>query len=100
MSPSNHGYSTITLQNSIHADIHNSVFENNTALMGGVINAKDQGHLTFTNCTFSKNKAVGVKGGAGGAIYAVKQVQLFLSSCKFEANFADDSGGVVRVLLM
>ena len=94
---SSHGYSAITLREGIYADIRNSVFESNSALMGGAVNAEHQCYLQITNCTFSRNKAMGLRG-SGGAIFLVRQVELFLSSCKFEANFADGSGGTVAGL--
>ena len=88
---SSQGFSAITLQDGIYADIRNSVVENNSALMGGLINAKHQCLINITNCTFSGNKALG----SGEIIYMAKQVELFLSSCWYEDNFSNHSGGAV-----
>ena len=43
------GYSSITLQDRIHADVHDTVFENNSALVGGAMIARDQCRVTLTN---------------------------------------------------
>ena len=51
------GYTAITLKTRIHADVINTVFRNNSALVGGVIIAENQCKSTLTNCTFSSNKA-------------------------------------------
>ena len=91
---SSHSYSTITLQDGIQADLFNSVLEGNSALRGETINAEDQCLLRITNCTFCRNKAVCLKG-RGGAIFISTQVQIFLSSCVFDNNFANHSGGAV-----
>ena len=52
------GYSSITLQDRIHADVHDIVFRNNSALVGGAIIARDQCRVTLINSTFSSNKAI------------------------------------------
>ena len=77
-----HGYSAITLPDRIHVVIPNSVFENNSALVGRAINAEDQIHLELTNCTFSRNKVKGWRGG-GGAIFVEQQTELFFYQVMF-----------------
>ena len=52
------GYSSITLQDEIHAVVHNTVFRNNSALVGGAVIAQDECRVTLTNCTVSSNKAI------------------------------------------
>ena len=51
-------YSSITLNYGIHADVNNTVFRNNSALVGGALFAENQCNITLTNCTFSSNKAI------------------------------------------
>ena len=51
-------YSTITLQDRIHAVVINSVFSDNSALVGGAMIALGKCQVTLTNCTFSSNKAI------------------------------------------
>ena len=52
------GYSAITLLHGINADVHNTVFNNNSALVGGFMLVVDQCQVTLKNCTFSSNKAI------------------------------------------
>ena len=52
------GYSTISLQDGIHAEVHDTVFRNNSALVGGAMFAQDECRVTLTNSTFSSNKAI------------------------------------------
>ena len=52
------GYSAISLQDGIHAEVHDTVFRNNLALVGGAIIAQDECRITLTNSTFSSNKAI------------------------------------------
>ena len=52
------GYSSITLQDRIHVDVHNTVFKNNSALVGGAMIAQDECQVTLKNCNFSSNKAI------------------------------------------
>ena len=52
------GYSAISLQDGIHAEVHDTVFSNNSALAGGAIIAQDECRITLTNSTFSSNKAI------------------------------------------
>ena len=52
------GYSSITLQDRIHADVHDTVFKNNSALDGGAMIAQDECRVTLKNCNFSSNKAI------------------------------------------
>ena len=54
---SSSGYSAITLIDAIHADVHDTVFKNNSALVGGAVIVENQCTTTLTNCTFSSNKA-------------------------------------------
>ena len=52
------GYSSITLQDGIHAGVHDTVFRNNSALVGGAMIAQDECRVTLKNCNFSSNKAI------------------------------------------
>ena len=52
------GYSAITLHNRIHVVVNGTVFNNNTAFIGGAMFAEDHCRVTLTNCTFSANKAI------------------------------------------
>ena len=52
------GYSAITLKDGIHAVLHDTVFGNNSAFIGGVVNAENKCLVTISNCTFSSNKAI------------------------------------------
>ena len=90
------GYSAITFRDGVQATMHSSVVENNSAFMGGAFNSQGGCNLKLTNCTFSKNKAI--TGGSGGAIFLARQVQLILSICTFEENFAEKYGGAVRAV--
>ena len=51
-------YSAVTLRDRIHAVVHNSLFRNNSALVGGALCAEEHCRVTLTNCTFSSNKAI------------------------------------------
>ena len=51
-------FSSISLEDGIKAVVNNSVFKNNSALVGGALFAKDECQVTLTNCTFSSNKAI------------------------------------------
>ena len=51
------GYSSITLKDNIDADVNNTVFRNNSALMGGALIAEKHCKVALTNCTFSSNRA-------------------------------------------
>ena len=52
------GYSAISLQDGVHAEVHDTVFKSNSALVGGAIIAQDECRITLTNSTFSSNKAI------------------------------------------
>ena len=52
------GYSAVTLRHTIHAVIHNTVFGNNSASVGGALFAEDQCQVILANCTFSSNMAI------------------------------------------
>ena len=52
------GYSAISIQDGIHADVHDTVFRNNSALVGGALIAQEECRVTLTNCNFSSNKAI------------------------------------------
>ena len=54
-------YSTISLQDRIHADVHDTVFRNNSALVGGAMFAQDECRVTLKNCTLTSNKAITAK---------------------------------------
>ena len=49
------GCSALTLKDGIHADVHATVFKNNSALVGGAVIVENQCTTTLTNCTFSSN---------------------------------------------
>ena len=51
------GYSAITLKDRIRAFVNNTVFRNNSALMGGALIAEQHCKVTLTNCIFCSNKA-------------------------------------------
>ena len=50
-------YSTITLNDRIHATVNSTVFSNNLALVGGALYIVDQCRVMLTDCIFSSNKA-------------------------------------------
>ena len=52
------GYSAISLKDGIHAVLNNTVFRNNSALIGGAMYVEDHCQVRLANCTFSSNKAI------------------------------------------
>ncbi|MCL4559096.1 MAG: hypothetical protein M1281_00585 [Chloroflexi bacterium] len=69
------------------ADIHDSLFEDNTSLAGGAI--YNQGNLVITHSAFTTNTA----GGHGGAIQAYGPINL--SDSTFTTNSAGGNGGAI-----
>ena len=55
------GYSAISLRDGIQAVVINTMFSNNSALVGGAVIARFQCKVTLTNSTFSSNKAIAGK---------------------------------------
>ena len=55
------GYSSLTLQDGIRAFVNDTVFRNNSALVGGAMFVKIQCRVILTNCTFSSNTAKTLK---------------------------------------
>ena len=51
------GFSSIALEDRIHAVMNNTVFRNNSALGRGALITRGQCKVTLINCTFSSNKA-------------------------------------------
>ena len=51
-------YSTITLKDRINAVVKNTLFRNNSALVGGALIAENHCNITLSNCTFSSNKGI------------------------------------------
>ena len=90
------GYSPITLQDQIQAVIHNTVFSNNSALLGAAMIVKNQCQVTITNCTFSANKANKFVDNEGGAIFVNNSI-LKLSQCLFIENEASFGGALMLV---
>ena len=98
-------------------DIQHTNFTSNSAVEGGVIDVDQQSYLHVTDCVFKDNSAK-VIGGAivggleaileingscfsnnsarsGGAISVQEQVNLSLTNCRLEYNFASEIGGSI-----
>ena len=74
--------------------VHNSVFNNNTANLGGVIYAVNASLLMCTS-SYNDNRAII----NGGAIYLLFQNDLTTQQTIFNRNIAGNDGGVVFSLL-
>ena len=72
------------------AVIINSLFQNNSASMGGAIHMLNMAELDVLNSVFNHNKAE-----SGGAIYAEDSVSLKIKHSKFHLNNACQMGGAI-----
>ncbi|MEZ4396529.1 MAG: right-handed parallel beta-helix repeat-containing protein [Candidatus Krumholzibacteriia bacterium] len=114
-----HGLATggaLVVAASATADIHNTVFESNSAGEGGALRVTTSA-LTITDCTFDSNLDAG-DGGAisldlnstatiagttfvgnhgynGGAIALYRTPDVTISNCWFEGNSAGNKGGAI-----
>ena len=55
---SSSGHCPVSLKDGIQAVMINTVFSNNSALVGGAVIAQDECRVALTNCTFFLNKAI------------------------------------------
>ena len=79
------GYSAITLQDGIYAAVNSTMFNNNTALIGGVMYVLGHCLVTLNNCAFSSNKAII---GKTGNIPKAPNVEMAASSRDINKTFA------------
>ena len=70
--------------------VMNSLFQNNSATMGGAMHMLNMAELDVLNSVFNHNKAE-----SGGAIYAEDSVSLKIKHSKFHMNNAWQMGGAI-----
>ena len=75
------GYSAITLLHGINADVHNTVFNNNSALVGGALIAEDRCQVVLSNCTFFSNKAI-----TGKTLTVLKNTNVEMTASSSDIN--------------
>ena len=81
----------IGVQNQVHMQITNCLFDDNISQQGeGTIHGVINIILEIQGTNFTRNSAVD-----GGAIYVGGQVELSLTNCRLEHNFASDTGGAI-----